>query len=199
MLTGASAFKYFWNFSVYWNDPSLFLDLNRGGLSEVGALSGAILTAAALCWRNPRISFMRLCCVGTLPTLFAIALGRWGCFFAGCCVGVKSSFFLALHFPYDPASVTRHPTQIYYSLSAAAILTALWIIEKRALRRSLRAPSIITPLGLLFYSVMRLSIDVLREETGAGMVFSHALLAGGLPIEALWLAFSWQASRKIAL
>ena len=197
MLAGSRAFEYVWNFSVYWNNPSLIFDLNRGGLAEVGALIGAMATAALLCRRNPKISFTRLCAIAVPPGFLAIALGRFGCFFAGCCVGVRSSFFLAIRFPYDPVNVTRHPTQLYYSLFAAAILIVILIVEKQLLRRGARGPSLIASLGFLLFSFMRLSIDVFRHETGGGgLTLSRAALIVALPFATLWLGMSWRALYK---
>jgi phosphatidylglycerol:prolipoprotein diacylglycerol transferase len=198
MLVGARAFEYLWNFPVYWNDPSLIWDLNRGGLAEVGAISGAVITAVALCWRNPKISFQRLCEVCAPPTLLTMAVGRWGCFFAGCCVGTRSSFRLALRFPYDPAGVTRHPTQLYYAFSAAAILLALLAVERLTPRRGgLRQHSLLAPLGLLLYSATRLSIDSMRAEAGTdALSLSHWVLIAAIPLEVLWLVVSWRAFRK---
>jgi phosphatidylglycerol:prolipoprotein diacylglycerol transferase len=210
MLVGARAFEYIWNFSVYWSDPSLILDLNRGGLSEVGAISGAAVTAVTLCWRNPKISFERLCDASTPPTLFAMTLGRWGCFFAGCCVGTPSPFRWALRFPYDPVGVTRHPTQLYYSFSSAIILLLLLALERQILRREetsgdgriLRRGetprhSLLAPLGLILYSIMRLSVDSFRAEAGTdGLSLSHWTLIAAMPVEAMWLTASWRALRK---
>ncbi|MDR2178961.1 MAG: prolipoprotein diacylglyceryl transferase [Synergistaceae bacterium] len=206
MLVGARAFEYIWNFPVYWNNPALILDLNRGGLAEVGAISGAVVTAVALCWHNPKISFERLCDAGTPPTLFTMALGRWGCFFAGCCVGVPSPFRLAVRFPYDPVGVTRHPTQLYYSFVSAAILLLLLALEKRILRRGGRGGraegrkqppqhALLAPLGLILYSAMRLSIDSFRVE-GDGLSLSHWTLIAAMPFEVVWLTMSWRAFHK---
>jgi phosphatidylglycerol:prolipoprotein diacylglycerol transferase len=217
MLVGARAFEYIWNFPTYWNDPSLILDLNRGGLAEVGALSGAVLTAFLLC-RRRGVSFSGLCEAGSPPALLAMTLGRWGCFFAGCCVGVQSAFPLALHFPYDSPSVARHPTQLYYSLSAGAILLVLLAVERWSIKRENsprcaletllgqtpleRAPRVNTPLGLLLYSIMRLSIDPLRLEAGtggqgfSGLALSHWALITAMPFEVLWLVTSWRAFYK---
>ncbi|MDR2529175.1 MAG: prolipoprotein diacylglyceryl transferase [Synergistaceae bacterium] len=181
MLVGARAFEYIGNFSVYWREPALLFDLNRGGLAEVGAFCGAFLTTATLCRRNSAVPFIGLCGAGAIPACFAIVLGRWGCFFAGCCVGVPSALPWALHFPYDPEGVTRHPTQLYYSLAAAVTLALLLLVEKRALRLQ---RSLVAPLGVLLYAVMRFSIDPLRADSGVG--FSHYALFAALPIAA-WL------------
>ena len=196
MLVGARAFEYIWNFSTYWNNPLLILDLNSGGLSEVGALCGALATPAALCRRNPKISLGRFYDAGCPPVFFALTLGRWGCFFAGCCVGVRSSFPASLHFPYDPPAVTRHPVQIYYSLSAAAILILLLSVEKWSFKRGVPRYSLITPLGFILYSLMRFSIDSLRDLEKSGLLLSHGVLIAGLPFAVAWLAISWRAFRR---
>ncbi|MDR1731371.1 MAG: prolipoprotein diacylglyceryl transferase [Synergistaceae bacterium] len=189
MLFGARAFEYIWNFSAYWKTPSLFLDMDRGGLSEVGAFCGAFLTALLLCRNNPKISMGRLCSVVSLPAISTMAVGRWGCFFAGCCVGKVSSLPFAVHFPYDSAHVLRHATQLYYSFFSFAILMGLLWLERKAFRRKIapsRSP--VAPAGLLLYSLMRLSVDPLRTESGSeGLVLSHWILLATMPLEAVWL------------
>lgn len=194
MLVGARAFEYIWNFEIYYENPSLLLDLNRGGLSEVGAVVGAFVTALFFSWRNHRVSFVRLCDVVTPPSIFAIALGRWGCLSAGCCVGVPTSGPFGLHFPYDAADVARHPTQIYYSVFSLAILAILMLVERKTVKRG-RIPehSLVTPLGLILYSTMRLSVDILRAEAGTeGLTLSHGVLGVMLPVWCFWLLCSWK-------
>ena len=64
--------------------------------------------------------------------LFAVAVsageavGRWGCYFGGCCYGRPSGVPWAVwqHGAY------RHPTQIYLSVSAAVILAVLLRFER---------------------------------------------------------------------
>ena len=204
MLLGARAFEYLWNFDAYYEDPSLLLDLRHGGLSEVGAFTGAFLAAFLLCWRNPKLPFQRLCDVVAPPAIFTMALGRWGCFFNGCCIGIPTLHRFGVHFPHDPASVMRHPTQIYYSIASLAILVILLTVEHFILRhrsrenreKMLGSASVITPLGLILYSIMRLSIDGLRAEgLLEGLGFSHWVLLAALPLEVLWLDVSLWSNR----
>lgn len=63
------------------------------------------------------------------------SIGRWGCFFAGCCYGVKTDVPWAITF-HDPLSlaplnVPLHPTQIYLSLNALLIFAFLLWLRKR--------------------------------------------------------------------
>ena len=199
MLFGARAIEYVLNFSVYWNDPSLVFDLNRGGLSENGAILGAMIVTFVLCRRGGKISFFNLCEAAIIPAFLAIALGRFlGCFSAGCCVGIQSAFPLAVHFPYDTPLMTRHATQIYYSLSAVMILVSLVFIEKWSIRRGHGQPPprpILMPLGLIFYSIMRITVDTLRLNYDELLPLNIAL-AAMIPLEAGWLLNSWNAFRK---
>ncbi len=65
--------------------------------------------------------------------LFAVAIcageavGRWGCFFGGCCYGRPT------HLPWAvwQHEAYRHPTQIYLSLASLAILLMLLTLECR--------------------------------------------------------------------
>lgn len=49
------------------------------------------------------------------------AVGRWGCYFAGCCYGKACSLPWAIR----QHGALRHPTQIYMSVTSAAILAVL--------------------------------------------------------------------------
>ncbi|GHV47898.1 hypothetical protein FACS1894204_11740 [Synergistales bacterium] len=197
MLLGARGFEYVWNFRAYWNDPSLFLDFGNGGLSEVGALFGATLTAFILCRNNPKVSFSGLCDAAAIPAVFAVTFGRWGCFFAGCCVGIESSSPFALHFPYDALDVTRHSTQIYYSLFAFLILTSLFLLEKWSLKRCLvtrQARFVLAPVVIILGSVMRFVIDPLRADSaGGGFFLSHVVLAAATALSVAWVCVSVKA------
>ena len=66
--------------------------------------------------------------------LFAFALaageavGRWGCFFAGCCYGKPAAHLLWGVHQHD---ALRHPTQIYLSLCALCVFCLLLFLELR--------------------------------------------------------------------
>ena len=189
MLIGARAPEYFSNWKVYMNKPLLFLDLSRGGLHEISAITGAFLCAFLMSIYRRKISFLRLCEVVALPALLSIAIGRWGCFLNGCCVGLPSKFFTAVHFPRDTAGLTRHPVQIYYSLAAFVILGFLLIIEKKFTR--FRYHSVIAPSALILYVLMRLFVDNARIAAPiawrVSSMWNYKILAYSLPVTVAWL------------
>lgn len=202
MLFGAHVPEYFLHWHEYFNKPSLFLDCNHGGLHETGAILGAFLSAFILSAMSKKISFLTLCEAAALPVLLAIAVGRWGCFLNGCCVGLPTKFFTAVHFPQDPAGVTRHPVQIYYSLFALISLLILLGVEKRLSKKiSLsESHSIIAPLTLIAYGVMRLLVDYTRTSRPLSWrvanEWHYKMLAIVLPLEILWLAYGWLRLKK---
>ncbi len=195
MLLGARAPEYFQNWRMYVDKPSLFLEFNRGGLHEIGAVFGAFISAFLLTVFNKKISFLKLCEAAAIPAMLSIAVGRWGCFLNGCCLGLPTKFFTAVHFPFDKAELTRHPVQIYYSFAAAAsVLFLLYVEKKISLKYKLaNSHSIIAPLALILYSSMRLLIDNTRFSGGLLWQFSnetrYKILACLLLLNIAWLAY----------
>ena len=197
MLLGARAYEYIAHWREYMNNPSLFLDLNRGGLHEFGAVMGAFLSALVMCLFSRKVSFLKLCDVAVIPAMLSIAIGRWGCFLNGCCVGVVSNSFWAVHFPRDRAGVFRHPSQIHYSLIAAVIVVILLWAERRALPLQKDKPkhySVIAPLGLILYALMRYAVTFTRDRFPLSWLIIHTwtyrYITIMLPFACLWLVWS---------
>jgi len=90
-------------------------------------------------------------------------IGRWGCFFAGCCYGVKTDAPWAISFanPHSlaPLGIPLHPTQIYLSLSTLFIFFVLMWLSKRKTFDG----QILWSYGIL-YSVGRFAIEYLRGD-----------------------------------
>ena len=197
MLLGAGLYKPLLHIRKFASNPAKIL--TEGGLSEIGAVIGALLSTFLLCWNNHKISFQRLCDVGALPAFLSIAVGRWGCFLNGCCVGIISDFPLAVHFPRDAEGVLRHPTQLYYSACSVVFIVILIYVERALFRRfplkqrDIDAHhAIVAPLALILYSVMRLSIDELRAITDPTPTFQlgRYFLIGSIPFGCVWLTRS---------
>ena len=110
------------------SNPSEIFNLTRGDLHEVGAVSGALISALIFCLIR-KVNFYKLCEVACIPAFFSIAVGRWGCFLNGCCVGLQTASNFGVHFPRDAINFFRHPVQIYYSIIAAIIIMILLWIE----------------------------------------------------------------------
>jgi phosphatidylglycerol:prolipoprotein diacylglycerol transferase len=91
-----------------------------------------------------------------LPLALALAVGRWGCFFNGCCFGRPSDLPWAVDFG---DGVPRHPTQVYESLFHWLMAVVLLTLMGRGLFRTHRLQ-----LYLIAYGVFRFVTEYLRPE-----------------------------------
>jgi len=90
-------------------------------------------------------------------------IGRWGCFFAGCCFGRKTDVAWGITFT-DPRSlapleISLHPTQVYLSLNAVFIFIFLMWLGKRKVFDG----QILWSYGIL-YSIGRFLIEYFRGD-----------------------------------
>jgi len=105
------------------------------------------------------------------------ALGRVGCFFAGCCQGTPSD----LPWAHDG----RHPVQLYESLGALVILGIVLLARKRR-----RVPGEAFCAFGIGYGLLRFALEFLRGN--------HAPLAHGLTLHQ-WIAASAAAACLVLL
>ena len=86
--------------------------------------------------------------------------------------------------------------QIYYSVIALVIVGVLLAVEKRVLPRQKgeRHYSVIAPLAIILYSMMRLVVAPLRNHAIMARLISRSMTYRGvmiaLPLMSLWLAYS---------
>jgi phosphatidylglycerol:prolipoprotein diacylglycerol transferase len=115
-----------------------------------------------------------------LPLAAAVAVGRWGCFFNGCCYGTETDSPWGVDFG---DGVRRHPTQLYESLfhllMAAVVLGLMW---KKWL------PGHRLQLYLIAYSGYRFVTEFIRPEPvwWPGLTFyqwAAAVLGAGLAVQ----------------
>lgn len=112
-----------------------------------------------------------------LPLALALAVGRWGCFFNGCCSGRPTELPWGVDFG---DGVPRHPTQVYESLfhlMLAGVLLLALLSDGLSGRR--------LKLYLIAYGVFRFSTEFLRPEPAwwLGLTFyqwAAALLAAAM-------------------
>lgn len=197
MILGAMVFKHIRLIPAYIANPSLMPPVTAWGISEMGAILGAFISAFIQCMFSRKISFMKLCDAAIIPAMLSIAIGRWGCFLNGCCVGLPSKFFMAVHFPFDKAGVMRHPVQIYYSVIAFMIVMILIYAEKKILpvqKKHEKYYSVIAPLGIILYALMRFAVVPVRHFTPLWKmmlnVSTYQILGIAFPFLCIWLAYS---------
>ena len=173
---GARAFELVINWHRYIGPP--------GGLKlllfSTGVFLGGLITAIPFC-----IFWFRHVGLPVLPGLDILALtacvaegvGRWGCFFSGCCFGTPSDLPWAVTFPeiarrMHPGlpGVPIHPTQIYMSGNALLILGILVLLY-----RNKRFHGRIISVYVLLYATTRFFIELVRGDADRGFVFGSRL------------------------
>jgi prolipoprotein diacylglyceryltransferase len=94
-----------------------------------------------------------------LPLALALAVGRWGCFFNGCCYGVPTSLPWGAYFQVRGEMVRCHPTQIYESLFHLIMAGVLLHIIHQGTFRDQRLK-----LYLISYGILRFATEFIRPE-----------------------------------
>src|SRR5207245_2716245 len=161
--------------------------LLQPGLVFYGGLVGGAAGAWAYC-RLYKISLLRFADCAAPGLALGHALGRVGCFFAGCCYGrpVAPSFPLAI----VRDGVPRHPVQLY---EAAGLMLLGLVLSTSAPR----PPGRLVTLYLIGYAVLRLFSEALRgDDEARGFVIGHvistsqaiaiAILLGALVVRYRW-------------
>ena len=124
-----------------------------GGLASTGGIAAG-LGVAVIVARLARRPAGELLDTLVPAGLLALAIGRVGCFLAGCCYGRPTALPWGVVFPAlgPPA---RHPLQLY---SAAGDLLLLLLLPRRA-----RVPGAVARRGCLGFGCLRAALETLRD------------------------------------
>ena len=175
-LIGAKLLLLVTDFQIFRNNPAELFSLFRSG----GVFYGGLILAVAVALVYIRRVGLPL---WTTTDVFApgIALGhvvgRFGCFFAGCCYGKPTTLPWAITFtdPFaaanvgTPLNVPLHPTQLYEAGAELLILGVLLLTERKGRTFAGRT----FWLYMLLYAVSRFVIEFYRgDERGAVGIFS---------------------------
>jgi len=173
------------------NPLEIFAFWNGGLVFSGGFLLGSLFG----CWRlrNEGNILEWLDCFAPGVAL-GQAIGRIGCFMAGCCYGSKTFVPWAVTFT-DPERLAPlyqplHPSQLYHSL--AGLLTfGILILTKR----KLATPGKLTGLFLVLFSSFRISIEFFRADYRGdfGVLSATQFIAAALLLPGLFLLFHKQA------
>ncbi len=153
----------------------------RDVLLSAGVFYGGLICAATVgiwyMYRN-QLPVWKVADMGAPSIALGEAIGRWGCFAAGCCYGKESHGPFAVTFTDrfaseqvgTPLNVPLHPTQIY--LSANAFL--IFLILQWAYRRKTFDGEVFW-LYVLLYSITRGIIEIWRGDLVRGFVIPGVL------------------------
>jgi phosphatidylglycerol:prolipoprotein diacylglycerol transferase len=175
-LIGAKLLLLITDFNAFRNDPRELLTLARSGGVFYG---GLILAVAVALWyiRRAGLPLWTTCDVFAPGIALGHVVGRFGCFFAGCCFGKPTTMPWAVVFkdPFaaanvgTPLNIPLHPTQLYEAGAELIILGVLLGTERKG--RSF--PGRTFWMYILLYAISRFIIEFFRgDERGSIGVFS---------------------------
>ena len=183
---------------LLWTEPEVFsARYLSGGMVFYGGLAGAVAGA----WGAAR--YFRLRLADFFPVLapaipLAHAVGRVGCFCAGCCYGVELDPPWGVSVPASPAGPggVRFPVQLWEAGAELALCAFLLWYAPRAAR-----PGHVLRAYLLAYAPLRFVLEFFRGDLVRGFLgplstsqwFSLAALSAAL----LWLAAERAGERRI--
>jgi phosphatidylglycerol---prolipoprotein diacylglyceryl transferase len=166
-LVGAKLLLLFTDFQTFKNNPAELLNLLREGGVFYG---GLILAVTVALWyiRRVGLPLWTTCDVFAPGIALGHVVGRFGCFFAGCCFGKETTVPWAITFtdPFAAANVGTplgkplHPTQLYEA--GANLLILIFLLTTERFGRKFAGRTFW--LYMLLYSVSRYIIEFYRGD-----------------------------------
>lgn len=176
-LIGAKVLLLIVEWPYYSRNPRELLSLFQSGGVFYGGLLGAIPVAF---WyaRRHQLDGWKTADVLAPGVVAGQAIGRIGCFMAGCCYGKPASVPWAVTFTDvyanrnvgTPLDTPLHPTQLYESLACFLILAALlWMAPRK------RFHGQVVLAYVVLYAVARFAVEMFRGDAIRGFVLGGRL------------------------
>ncbi len=144
------------------SDPLSFFRIWEGGLVYFGGFIGAFVGIAIYSYIK-ELSLLGILDALAVPLLLSHAIGRLGCFAAGCCYGLPTDSILGVVFSdpeaLAPLGVRLHPTQLYSALGDFLLFLGLLKLEKKVVTRGVLFASY-----LMSYGGFRFLIEFIRND-----------------------------------
>jgi phosphatidylglycerol:prolipoprotein diacylglycerol transferase len=198
-FVGAKVALIIGDFRAFSADPLGYLVEN---LRSFGAFYGGFIAAvlvAGLFLRKHRIPFWPAADVTAICLALAQSMGRWGCFFAGCCYGKPTDLPWGMVFPAVPlcADGTHiHPWPLYESAADLAIFGfLLWRFRRQ------KVPGQVFLLYAALYATARGLLEFLRGDVIRGLYFggtvslSQIVALGILVVSVGLMTWRWWRAR----
>ena len=150
--------------------------LRSGGVFYGGLIVATVV--AILYMKKHALPAWRIADMGAPSIALGEAIGRWGCFAAGCCYGKETHgpFGVTFTDPFaneavgTPLNVPLHPTQIYLSLNALLIFAILqWAYRRKTFDGE------VFWLYVLLYAITRGILEVWRGDRVRGFLIPGIL------------------------
>ncbi|RMG86047.1 MAG: prolipoprotein diacylglyceryl transferase [Candidatus Dadabacteria bacterium] len=195
-LVGARLFYVLVEWEYFVEHPWQVFEIWKGGLVFYGGFVVAALASLA---------YVRHAGLPVWPTGDAVApglalgqaLGRIGCFFAGCCYGAECDLPWAVTFTdprgLAPLNLPLHPTQLYSALGNLGIFLVLYL----GFRKRWGGTGRVFGLYLVLYPAFRFVVEFFRNDPRGALGPLSTSQALGIPLFlfGLWLLWARRGER----
>jgi phosphatidylglycerol:prolipoprotein diacylglycerol transferase len=202
-LLGAKILLVIVEWRRYLGDPAQLLGLARAGGVFLGGFLAAVV-AAVIMLRRYKLKALPTFDVIVPSLALGQAIGRVGCFLAGCCWGRECDLPWAVTYTHPaatinvgtPLHVALHPFPAYAALFNFSVFLALsWLYKKKL------APGRVFAAYLMLYGAGRFLLELTRGDEVRGLYFgglisTSQMISAGLVI--IGVALDWWARRRTA-
>ncbi len=157
-IAGARILYVMLHLDSYMEAPLSVFNLRAGGLALHGALIASVFVFIYYT-KSKKISTTKFLDLFAPPILLGIAIGRIGCFFNGCCVGMEAQPPWGMIFADAGITSPRYPTQLYeLILDLLAVFVLLYWEKKTKFSGEIFVGS------FFLYAVIRFLLECFRES-----------------------------------
>ncbi len=179
-ILGARILYVVVNFNEFTSDPISVFKIWNGGLVFYGGFIGAVI-AAFLFIQKKGLPLGKTADIIAPAIALGHAIGRIGCFFAGCCYGQQCDLPWAVTFK-DPASlaplhIDLHPTQIYEAISNFILFFVLIAIDRKK-----QIDGITFWFYIFLYGLLRAFIETFRGDPRGDFILTFLSVSQGIGI-----------------
>lgn len=162
-LIGAKLLFIFLNWNLFWSLS--FIDQIRSGYVYYGGAAGLMLIGIYVA-RSRNEPYIKGSDFFAVPVPLAHAVGRMGCFFAGCCYGKETDSSIAVHYTDPDSNIPPHligaglyPTQLTEVIGNIILFfILLWLYKRKH-----KVGTIIAGY-LIGYSILRFCVEFYRGD-----------------------------------
>lgn len=161
-------FAWFFDSLFHYFESGVF----SGGMTYIGGFIGGIITFVVFVHyflKDERKNILYILNLIIPGVILAHAIGRIGCFTAGCCYGIPTNSIFGVSFPegtnpyFDGIVGKIHPTQLYESFF---LFCLFFLIQNEKIK------SIAFPFYLISYGIFRYILEIYFRGDSRGLLFN---------------------------